>query len=182
MTIKPKGKVTVDTRALVSIQHNLAMAKKNYAKFGLLGNDVAVEGVTNAEVGAANEYGTRTQPARPFLAPSAKQNEKKYFASMRGLLTRLIKNPTMAGQSEFLTGFQRIALAASVDVKNFITRGAPVPPPNSPKTVAKKIALAFSNSKNEADGHRRAGMLRTLVDTGRMVQAITWTVLKRGAK
>jgi len=182
MTIKPKGKLTVDTRSLVSIQHNLAMARKHYAKFGLLGNDASTEGVTNAEVGAANEFGTRSQPARPFLAPSAKLNEKKYFERMRGLLRKLIVNPTMAGQAAFVSGFQALALVASVDVKNFITRGAPIPPPNSESVTKRKIALAFSNSKNEADGNRRAGMIRTLVDTGRMVQAITWAVLKRGVK
>jgi len=182
MTIKPKAKLTIEQKKLRAIKRSTGVAKNNYARFGLFGQDSSPEGLTVAEVGVLNEFGTRNIPARPFLIPSAKQNQPKYFKYLQKLLADMMLNPTKSGQDSFIKGLAQLALVAAADVKNFITRGAPLPPPNAPSVVARKQKLAISNSQNEADGERRASLIRTLVDTGRMVQAITGSVFRRGKK
>jgi hypothetical protein len=56
---------------------------------------------------------------------------------------------------------------AAADLKKNITDGPGIPPPNAPSTAIRKQA-------------RGSGFVRTLVDTGRFVASITWSVVLGG--
>lgn len=54
----------------------------------------------------------------------------------------------------------------SAAVKNTVTQGEQIPPPNAPSTLARKLAKTARGS---------AGAVRTLIDTGRLIGSVTWS-------
>lgn len=121
---------------------------------------------TNVEVAIANEFGTSTIPERSFLRSAFAANERKYIEALGNLLRARIVNGQDVGQ-----GLNKIGLEVTTDVKNGITQGEQIPPPNSPATIAEKLKRTRKGT---------AGEPRTLVDTGQLVNSITHTVVKRG--
>lgn len=145
--------------------------RESHVKVGLLGSKKAgrpESTLTNAQVAIYNEFGTSSQPARPFLRPAIVKHRDAYLKFLEKGYSAAIKGETEITQSLGLLG-QR----ASADVKNFVTQGEQVPPPNAPATLARKLGKTRKGSK---------GSPRTLVDTGRMVNAITYEVVKGKAK
>ncbi len=149
-----------------------AMAGESYVKVGVLADDAkgglhAIDpetgkaaDLTVAEIAACNEFGTDHIPARPFLRPTfdAVRPELERM-SVKGILG-ILDGRLSVGQVLNLMG---AFLAA--ETKKTITVGAEIAPTNAPSTKARKQA-------------KGKGTVRTLVDTGRMVGAITWTVVQ----
>lgn len=121
---------------------------------------------TNVEVAIANEFGTQTIPERSFLRSAFTANERKYIEALGKLLRAHIVN----GQ-DVEKGLGKIGKTVAADVKNGITQGEQIPPPNSPVTLAAKLEKTRKGS---------TGSPRTLVDTGQLVNSITHVVVKRG--
>ncbi len=117
---------------------------------------------TNLKVAAWMELGTRRAPPRPFLSSTFDAKREEYRALVEQL-TRAI----LAGKLTPERALGLIGAKVSADVKNRVTTGAQIPPPNAPSTLARKRA------KGEGDP-------RTLVDTGQMVGALTWALDKGG--
>jgi hypothetical protein len=117
--------------------------------------------LTVAEIAVVNEYGTQDKvvPARPFLRPTFDE-QVEGLASMGKKLIRAVLDGKM--DVEQALGIMGSKLAT--EVKRKITSGPGIPPPNRPAVAARKQA-------------KGAGAIRTLVDTGRMVGAITWAVV-----
>ena len=59
----------------------------------------------------------------------------------------------------------------SAAVKNTVTQGEQIQPPNAPSTLARKMAKTRAGATNAA---------RTLIDTGRMIGAVTWATFGSG--
>ena len=121
---------------------------------------------TNVEVAIANEFGTSSIPERSFLRSAFAANERKYIESLGNLMRANIINGFSVEQ-----GLQQIGLEVTKDVKNGITQGEQIPPPNAPATLAAKLEKTREGSE---------GSPRTLVDTGQLVNSITHAVIKRG--
>lgn len=147
-------------------------AEKPRVKVGLLAGSSAKreDGLSNPELGIIHEFGTGDGriPARPFLRPAINKNAESYRAALEGVMKKALE-----GKIDLDRGMALIGQKAAADVKNFVTQGPPIPPPNAPATLARKQAKTRRGSK---------GKVRTLVDTGRMVGSISYVVEKGGEK
>lgn len=143
-------------QSIRELAKKLAVAQP-YVKAGVLGKGrKRSDGRTNAEIAIFNEFGTIKNPPRPFVAPSFRRWRETYVTQF----VRLTGGPSAwASKAKILQALSLIGLRMAADMKNFITMGSPVPPPNSPFTVKAK------------------GSSRTLVDSGAMVNSITSQVV-----
>lgn len=122
------------------------------------------EGVSIIDVAAWNEFGTETQPRRPFLAQSREALEKMFRAGQSGPLKSAIKNGSSANVGSAL---DRIALSAEAVVRQQITDGEYEE--NAPLTVKRKE-------------HGKKGIqTRPLIDSGDMRKYVTAVVRKAGS-
>lgn len=112
-------------------------------------------GPTKAEVAVWNEYGTDDGrvPARPAwrMTFDAKREELASFGK------KLIES-VLDGKMEAHKALGLMGAKMATEIKLTITGGPGVPPPNAARTVSAK------------------GSDRPLVDTGSLVNAITWVV------
>ena len=165
------GKLSIKKidRGLNRIQRVLKSIKqdKSYVKAGLLGkaNKQRKDGISNVQLGVIHEFGTSTIPARPFISTAFKQHRAEY----RALLERLGKG-VYSGKLEYVRALGIVGQKMAADMKNYVTQGAGVPPPNAPSTLARKAAKGNNGEPP-----------RTLVDTGAMVGSITYEVVTRGS-
>lgn len=134
-----------------------------HAKVGVLA-DTAQGGLhvpggqlTVAEIAAVNEFGTSDGriPERSFIR-STFDKMREELERDAGKLVALVLDGAMTAQGAL--GVLGAKLAA--EMKKTVTVGEGVAPANAPSTV------------------RRKGSARTLVDTGRMVGAITWVIFR----
>lgn len=161
-------------RGLKKIKQNLADLAKSpsYVKVGLLGNGKKRPSgeLSNAELGIIHEFGTSTIPARPFIKPGFEKNKETYLKMLRNGVKGDLKG-SHSGARE--TTLALIGMKAAADMKAFVVGGPEIPPPNTESTRKRKEA-------KRARGN--VAPVRTLVDTGRMVGAITYAVVKAGEK
>ena len=156
-----------------------------YVKVGFIeegpGGQEHSNGMSHGEIAMVHEFGSPTMniPERPFVGPSIVENESTYVR----MLTRLIKAVISsvrplhgAALAAWKSGGMRprtsmtleralglLGLQASTDIKKRVTQGEPISPPNAPSVAARKQRMG-------------AGVVRTLVDTGRMIAAVSWAV------
>lgn len=108
--------------------------------------------LTVAEIAVVNEFGTEDKrvPERSFLRSTFEEKREdlvKLGAHLFGLV--------IAGKMKLDRALGIMGATLASEVKNKIT-GTELPPPNAPSTIARK------------------GSDHPLVDTGRLVGAITW--------
>lgn len=172
--MKATAKTKKNTKGLEALRKVLDKidAEKPHVKVGLLAGSSAKrdDGLTNPELGLIHEFGTSDGriPARPFLRPAINKHAEEYRKAIESVLRRALEK-----QTPFEKGLALIGQKAAADVKNYITQGPPIPPPNAPRTLKRKEALTRRGSK---------GKVRTLVDTGRMVGSISYVVEKGGGQ
>lgn len=144
-----------------------AAAGGAYVKVGMLADDqrggLHVPGaeLTVAELAVVQEFGTEDGhvPARSFVRSTHDRMRDELLADARKLLIKLVldgKPITVADALDVL------GLKLATGIRKAITEGAGIPPPNAPSTVAQK------------------GSDRPLVDTGRLLSAISWAVVIGG--
>lgn len=157
-----------------------ALARKgkaaNFVKVGLLGSGAKRDdgALTNVEIGIIHEFGAPEAgiPERSFLRSTAARNRAEYMALLAKLAKKFYGEASLDGMRKALA---LVGQRASADVKKHITAGEPIPPPNTPEVFLRKL------KKNE-EGFNRTGLApRTLVDTGRMVNSISYEVVLAGA-
>lgn len=141
---------------------------------GRIGVAQASAGITNAALAAIHEFGSADGriPERSFLRSTFNANRDTYLDMLAKLLMRVVEGKATVEQAFGIVGAKFAA-----DIKRRVTQGAEIPPPNAPSTLARKIGKhAFGRN-----GLLKVSkwMPRTLVDTGRMINAITWLV-RRG--
>lgn len=171
---------------------------KSYVKAGLLGKKATrprkgqkgQKTPSNVEIGIWNEFGSKDRPARPFIRPAFEKNRASYMM----LLALLVKAHVMTGRRTYVQTLGLIGQRMAADMKNYVTQGPQIPPPNSgyPNTErgywAEKLRKGYwKQQKRNASLARRSkppveGPIpppRTLVDTGSMVNSITYGVVAR---
>lgn len=166
-----KGTFTLkDTRKawdeLRDLAKNIAQ-RNNYVRVGVLGNGPSVaqskapiprrrdEEITNVELAVIHEYGAPAAniPERSFIRSTAVVNRATYLAMFRGGLPKVLAHKL---QINTLLGLVGAKMAA--DMKNTITHGDLAP--LAPSTIERK------------------GSSRPLVDTGQLLNSITWAVVE----
>lgn len=107
-----------------------------------------------ATIAAAHEYGTDHVPERSFMRSTFRDKQWDIAAFMAKAVERCL-----AGRITPKAALELIGMFVTNAIKGTIVEGAGVPPPLKPATIARK------------------GSARPLVDTGRMLNAITWKVV-----
>lgn len=141
---------------------------------------------TNVELGVIHEFGTSTIPARPFIKPAFLKHKAEYLA----LLSEMVKGAVYAGNMRLERALGIIGAKMAADMKNFVTQGPMIQPFNQgypDRGYWLQKLMRGQEWRDDERKRRRARNLpvlegpdappRTLVDTGRMVGAITWGVV-----
>lgn len=145
--------------------------KESYVKVGVLedgkGGEEREGGITNAELAALLEFGNEDNgghiPARPAFRMTFDQKRDELVAFGRTLMKAVFDGKMDVRQALNLLGSK-----VATEVKKTITESPlpGVPPPNAPSTAAAKGGFPET--------------VRTWIDTGRLVGAITWAIFVRG--
>ncbi|AOM39549.1 hypothetical protein [Xenorhabdus hominickii] len=127
-----------------------------------------LSGSTNEDTGepiapyaAANEFGTRNIPPRPFMRSTIANKSGEWGQAIGALLQG---NAQDSDRVE--SAFNILGMTIVQDIKDTIEQG--VSPPNHPTTVAAKAHKG------------RAEPNKTLIDTGSMQRAIAHEIIKGG--
>lgn len=123
-------------------------------KIGAFGDD-SRDGIDNAALVAIHEFGSSDGriPERSFIRSTFGANAETYVRGLKRLLERILD-----GRMTLVQALDVMGSKISTDIKNRVTQGEHIPPPNAPSTIERK------------------GSDRPLVDTGRMINSITWKV------
>lgn len=109
-------------------------------------------GFSMAEIAAANEFGTKTIPARPFMSTSFDENRAKINKAILGEYSKILDGKSTTERSLGLIGL--------LGVKFIVQKiRAITSPPNSPRTIAIKKSS------------------KPLIDFGQMVQSVRHKVV-----
>jgi hypothetical protein len=185
------GKVVdVDKGWKAILKSARAVGGKRYAKVGVLadGKGEGKEGegpLTIAEIAAILELGTedRKIPARSFIGSTFDEQR----AALEQMATELVIEVVLYGLDSDVA-LNRLGAKLAAEVKKKITAGQGIPPPNAPSTAMAKARTGQTSRlfkrqpKGLGDALAQVGALaavRTLVDTGRMLGAITWAVVEK---
>lgn len=153
------------------------LARGAYVKVGILGGDdeggLHEEGadLTVAEIAVVNEFGTEDGriSARPAHRMTYDARRSEIERQSGKLLAAIVIDRKMTVEQ----ALNLIGLSHATAIKKTITEGAGVPPPNAPSVVRRKMQAGEWNARGKAK--RKAGWgVRTLVDTGRTINAISW--------
>lgn len=140
--------------------------------------------MTNVELGIIHEFGTGRIPARPFIGPAFAKNRASYIQTLK----TLVKLSVYSGKMSYDRALGIMGLRMAADMKNYVTAGPPIPPPNAPKYFQEKVEKGYwKRAKRNQSLQKRNKPVpegpplppRTLVDTGRMVNSITHAVVLR---
>lgn len=114
------------------------------------------EGKSIPNIARKNEYGDREKrvPARPFMAITVARAEGAMLASMARIARDVVR-----GGLDATTPLTRLGRSFATAIRTTILSN--VPPPNTPRTIARK------------------GSSRTLIDTGQMLRAVTYRLKTR---
>jgi len=123
-------------------------------------------GITNGMLAVAMEFGTATIPARSWIGRTFDKKRSEVQADMQRLLGHLVDGKITVDKALNVLGAKY-----SAAVKNTVTQGEQIQPPNAPSTLARKMAKTREGATNAA---------RTLIDTGRMIGAVTWATFGSG--
>jgi hypothetical protein len=169
----------------------LAEALKSgaYTKVGFFGDSDkdrrAGDPVSNVDLAMIHEFGAPAAgiPERSFIRSTFDTQRDKFQTLLNSLVRGMFDHPEKFPPSRVL-GLVGAKLAA--EIKNRVTQGSQVPPPNSPATLQKKWEKsgAAAHEKNAKRKNPKIGPVgppsapRTLVDTSQMINSLTWiTVL-----
>lgn len=139
---------------------------QSYVRIGVLGEKAAQEHstadigrTTNGLLALVHEFGSPSRgiPARPWIRPAFEKNRAKYIAQLKTLL-----GGVYTGKMTIARALGILGSVGAADVRDYVTGGAPIPPPNAPATLRRKLLLGDNP--------------RTLVDTGRMLNSVTYEV------
>jgi hypothetical protein len=165
-----------------------------YAKAGMLGEKAleqhpvqsedgsAAPGgmLTNVQLLAVHEFGTNSVPERSVVRAAFDLNRGLYLVQLRALVGTWFdrKGKMPLRQALGIMGLKMVS-----DQRARVVQGAGIPPPNAPATIARKIKAGWWKSAKFRDSNGRfssskgqTAMPRPLVDTGRMIGALSHEV------
>lgn len=127
--------------------------ESSHVKVGVLDDGkVTGAGLTVGQIAVVNEFGTEAVPARSFVRSTFDQKREDLAELGKKLMTGIVD-----GKIKLKPALDVMGSTLAAAMKKKITDGEGIPPPNAPSTVAAK------------------GSDRPLVDTGRLLNSITWT-------
>ncbi len=132
---------------------------------GRSGSEVR-DGITNGQLAVAMEFGTANIPARSWVGLTFDKARGEVQSDMQRLLGHIVDGKITVDKALNVLGAKY-----SAAVKNTVTQGEQIQPPNAPSTLARKLAKTREGAANG---------VRTLIDTGRMVGAVTWATFGGG--
>lgn len=128
-------------------------------KVGVMeGGSEAAPGLTMAQLMAIHEFGA---PRANIPERSAIRSTYHAEREALGKLSKAVVQRILKDQMTIEQGLGILGLDLATKIKRRITDGEGIPPPLSPVTIARK------------------GSTRPLVDSGRLLGSITWTVAPR---
>lgn len=146
-------------------------ASEKSVRIGVLGSKVAREGkgkLNNADIAIIHEFGLGDVPERSFL--------RKTLTEKQGEITKVIvaiaKN-IVALKNTPDQGLDQLGAKVASMIKRTIVAG--LEPPNAPSVLARKNALS---RKPTATKPKPAGKAKPLIDTGALLNAISWLTNK----
>ena len=148
-----------------------------YAKVGILENAPAPENDTGealpftmAALGAIHEFGSRDGriPERSFIRAGIDANEGELRE-----VARKVARGIYEGRFDVEKGLGILGTKGAAAIRKFVTKGDQVPPPNAPSTIRQKVKKGAWRGRGPVDA---AKLVRTLVDTGRMIGSVTYAV------
>ncbi len=155
-----RRKARVDARGLERLRKRLADLGDVRLRVGVLSNDQhdPKSPIGLAELAAIHEFGSPAAniPERSFIRRTFRERDLELREVVRKVTKGVVKGKLGARR-----GLDLIGAWLSAEVKKTVTAGPHIPPPLQPETVARK------------------GSDRPLVDTGRLVDAVTWDVVIR---
>lgn len=140
----------------------LSSAGSKSVKAGVMSGNAQRDGseeLTNVDVAYIHEFGSleNSIPERSFVRAPFSKNREKYLDTLAAVVEK-----SFSGKMKPAKGLELIGAQMAADMQNEIRRG--IPPANAPSTVARK------NSS------------KPLIDTGQLVNSITWAVTKDGGE
>jgi len=131
------------------------------------GETIIDEEITNVLVAAAHEFGTQDGrvPERSWLRAYVDENRGKIRALIRKLTEQVLEGKLSHDQALGLIGAKTVA-----QIQNRIRRGL-----QPPLAEATKAARRGPDKK-----HKGPRIFKPLIDTGQMINSITWEVRRRG--
>ncbi len=123
-------------------------------------------GITTGQLAVAMEFGTAHIPARSWVGLTFDKARGEVQSDMQRLLGHIVDGKITVDKALNVLGAKY-----SAAVKNTVTQGEQIQPPNAPSTLARKLAKARTGATNG---------IRTLIDTGRMIGAVTWATFGSG--
>lgn len=155
-------KVRVDTRGWKALRKAWGELGGLRVNVGVLASKGGLEihgpdgDITLIEIAAIHEFGSPAAniPERSFIRRTFINKEKEIAAAIGKAAT------AVAYGMDAKKALDIVGLYMSTEVKKTVTAGEHIPPPLQPATIARK------------------GSDRPLVDTGRLVQSVSWEVVK----
>lgn len=125
--------------------------------------------LTIAEIALVNEFGTEDGhvPARSFVRSTFDRMREELRSDAVKLLLKVVIDRKMLVED----ALNIIGLKLATGIKNYVVDGAGVPPPNAPSTAKAKARGTGKKRQKAID------MARPLVDTGAMINALSWAVV-----
>lgn len=154
-----------------------------YAKVGVLASaekpsDDEPE-FTMASLAAVQEFGSADGriPARPFIRGGIDDARDELL-----VVGKRLAGGIYDGKVDVEKALNIMGMAGATAVKKYVTEGDQVPPPNAPRTIALKLKKgAWNNKGRNRKPVDAAALVRTLIDTGRMIGSVTWAVVIGGS-
>lgn len=154
-----------------------AFHKQHYVKVGVTGKhageqhkgEKGEEPATVAGIAAANEYGTKRIPARPFMRLTIERQRQAWEEQTKKEFIRI-----MDGKQDTTKALARIGAKMVGDLQATIRSN--VPPANAASTVLTKTSSLKGAKRDKAVMLGLFGQ-GTLRDTGQMLNAMTYEVV-----
>jgi hypothetical protein len=149
-----------DDKAWQKLKKRLLKQSDPHVRVGIIakkGGSADHGGISVVELAAVHEFGAPNAgiPERSFIRRTFHEKRKELVKNVE-ILTKQV----FSKELPLNNALDRLGAWGASAVKNTIT-GEPIPPPLKPKTIERK------------------GSTRPLVDTGQLLNAITWEVHKK---
>lgn len=148
-------RIQIDTSKIRGLSDKLRRAN-NELQVGWFPGANYDSGTPVAGVAAAQEFGTKTAPARPFMRPAIAENKDKWAE----LYLQGAKQ-WLSGNLDYVSVLRGVGLQAEGDIKNQIVSGNHEP--LSPIT----LAIRNLKNKNVPIGKRTIGMVAAAIAEGK---------------
>lgn len=162
--IRVRATVKQIDRGWDKLRSLLKQMKKSYVKVGVFGEgEPRDDHQSNVALALIHEFGSPAAniPERSFLRSTIDLNKATYM----GILKAKLLPSVLENQLSFLAALDRLGAKAAADVKSRI-RNNEIRPPDAYETIQRKRAKG-----------RSTGEPVTLVDTGQLLNSITWQVV-----